>query len=88
MFVSVTIYRSRKHGLSVGYSVNVFDGENEVQRYAAGGHPCDSQADGESPTRIVRKWALSTAKELFAEHAGRKPKANEIEIDLESPEGE
>lgn len=88
MLVSITIHLSTKKKLSSGYTVSLFDGPNEVTTYWAGGHPADSQAPGESPTRTVRQWALSTAREIFAEHAGRLPKANEIEVELESPDEE
>ena len=88
MFVSIVIYRSKKRGQSSGYSVRLFDGQNEMAYYSAGGHPLDSQEVGESSIRIVRQWAISTAKELFEEHAGRKPASNEIEIELESPDEE
>jgi hypothetical protein len=74
--------------MSQGYSVRICDGDNELAYYSAGGHPQDSQAPGESPFRTVRRWAVSTAKEMFAEHAGRQPKAIEIEVETESPDGE
>jgi hypothetical protein len=88
MPVSIVIYRSTSRGMSQGYSIRLFDGNEEIASYSAGGHPCDSQAPGESPMRTVRRWALSTAKEMFVEHSGRLPAANEIEIEMESPDGE
>lgn len=86
MVASVVIYRSTKRGQSSGYSIRLFDGDAEIANYSAGGHPADTQAPGESSTRIVRKWAISTAKEMYTEHAGRLPTANEIEIEMQSPD--
>jgi len=88
MFVSVVIYRSKKRGQSSGYSIRLFDGQNEIASYSAGGHPLDSQEEGESSTRTVRKWAISTGKEMFIEHAGRQPTVNEIEVEVETPDEE
>ena len=88
MFVSVVIYRSKKRGQSSGYSIRLVHGDTEIGYYTAGGHPLDSQEEGESPIQIVRRWAMSTAKEMFAEQAGREPKANEIEIETETPDEE
>jgi hypothetical protein len=88
MIVSVMIYRSKNRGQSNGYSIRLFSGPKEIAGYSAGGHPCDSQAPGESPFSTVRKWAISTAREMFAEHAGRQPTADEIEVETESSEGE
>jgi hypothetical protein len=88
MLVSVVIYRSTSRGMSQGYSITLFDGNAVIANYSAGGHPCDSQAPGESPFSTVRSWGISTAKEMFAEHAGRQPTANEIEIEIKSPDEE
>lgn len=87
MLVSVVIHGSTKRGISAGYSIRLFDGD-EIASYSAGGHPCDSQAPGESPLPTVRSWAISTAKEMFVEHAGRQPRANEIEVEIETPDEE
>jgi hypothetical protein len=88
MLVSVVIHRSTNRGQSSGYSIRLFDGNKEVAFYSAGGHPADSQAPGESSIRTVRKWAMTTAKEMFAEHAGREPATEEIEVEIESPDEE
>lgn len=88
MFVSVVIYCSKKRSQSSGYSIRLFDGDAEIAYYSAGGHPCDSQAPGESPLSTVRKWARSSTNEMFAEYTGRLPKADEIEIKMESPNEE
>jgi hypothetical protein len=88
MVASVVMYRSTNKGMSSGYSIRLFDGQNEIASYSAGGHPADSQAPGESPMRTVRRWALSTAKEIFSEHAGRLPAVNEIEVETETPDEE
>lgn len=88
MIASVVIYRSNRRGMSQGYSVTVFDAQDVIASYSAGGHPADSQAPGESPLPTVRRWAISTAKEVFQEHAGRRPTANEMEVEIETPDEE
>jgi hypothetical protein len=88
MLVSVVVHGSTKRGMGAGYSIRLFDGTKEVAFYSAGGHPADSQAPGESSIRTVRKWAMSTAKEMFEEHVGREPATEEIEVEIESPDEE
>ena len=36
--------------------------------FEAAEHPRDSQAPGESPTKMVASWARTTAGEMLAEH--------------------
>jgi hypothetical protein len=88
MVVSVVIFRSSCRGMSSGYSITVFDAQDVIASYSAGGHPADSQAPGESPMSTVRRWAISTAKEMFAECAGREPTVQEIEVEIDTPDEE
>jgi hypothetical protein len=74
--------------MSRGYSIDLYDDDAVVESYRAGGHPRDSQEEGESPLSTVRQWAISTAKEMFTEYAGRLPETTEIEVEIKSPDEE
>ena len=88
IYAAVVIYRSTNCGMSPGYSVRICNGDAVIASYSAGGHPADSQAPGESPIRTVRQWAISSATEMFQHAAGRMPAANEVEVEIESPDEE
>jgi hypothetical protein len=84
MYASITIYRAKekRHSPATGYEVYIFNDAGKcVEEYTGGANPYCSGSPGEALYSTVKKWAVRTAKEIFAEHFGRKPKKDEIEIE-------
>ena len=72
---------------SDGYEIRVFDDKDvRVDTYSAGGNPQDSQQPGKEELGIVRRWARSTAREMFEERFGRPPRRGEVEVVTEKLE--
>lgn len=81
--VSITL-NGVKDGMSSGYNVLVFNADGSVRKdYSAGGNPSGSQEPGISPASTVRKWAVRTAVDMYQEEFGRRPKPNEMEIEVD-----